>query len=76
MKAWVHKASNYSDGWVEEVNSLNDILKLADSVGIVLRKNDSYHAEPYPNRDMWEQDKKNGKLDCELDIIIYDDYLE
>jgi len=77
MKAKMHRASAYGCYWVEKVNSLRDLLALIEKEGsLIVSKNDSYHAEPYPNKEMWDAEKKQGLHECELEIIVYDDYLE
>ena len=79
MKAKMWRASRYNDKyWVEIVNTLEDLISLIDKYGdrLVVGKNDSYHSKPYPHKQLWEEEKKQGLHECELEIIVYDDYLE
>lgn len=63
MKALITKASEWDWFEVKEVNSIKDILAIAPSVVI------------YRIEDGWREFDEQPD-DCEIEIKIYDDYIE
>lgn len=63
MKALITKASEWDWFEVKEVNSIEDILAIAPSVVI------------YQIKEGWKEFDEQPD-DCEIEIKIYDDYIE
>jgi len=80
MKAWVHYTSKLHDETerVEEITTLAELLELMNKEGsdLIISKTDWEPFKRSAHPKYLKELKENGRLDCELDLEVYNDYRE
>jgi hypothetical protein len=76
MKALVRTTSSYDEGWIVEVNSIDDLFKVLDEWNA--KNNENVYEliiRRYDDEEKADAVKENRPV-CDVKVTIYDNYIE